>query len=108
MSTLMKEKDILANYNLPQIDILKVGHHGSSTSSTEEFIKKINPKNSIISVGLNNYYGHPTEEVLNRLNNSNIYMTKDLGNITVTIFNGKYKIKGYKKSLTLGKRLNII
>ena len=45
------EADLLTNYNLTNIDILKVGHHGSKTSSSEEFINNINPKYSIISVG---------------------------------------------------------
>ena len=53
------EKEILSKYNLPNIDVLKVGHHGSKTSSSEEFITKTNPKYSIISVGKNNRYGHP-------------------------------------------------
>ena len=48
------EREIIENYNLPNIDILKVGHHGSKTSSGEYFINEINPKYSIISVGKNN------------------------------------------------------
>ena len=59
-----KEKDILDKYNLSSVDVLKVGHHGSKTSSSKEFINEINPKNSIISVGKNNRYGHPKESVL--------------------------------------------
>ena len=54
-----KEKDILERYNISNIDVLKVGHHGSKTSSSKSFITKINPKYSIISVGKNNRYGHP-------------------------------------------------
>ena len=61
------EKEILSKYNLPDIDILKVGHHGSKTSSSKEFINEINPKYSIISVGKNNRYGHPAYEVLETL-----------------------------------------
>ena len=69
------EKEILKEYNLPDIDVLKVGHHGSKTSSGKEFIDKIKPKYSIISVGKNNRYGHPNKEVLDNLNNSKIYRT---------------------------------
>ena len=65
-----KEKGILDKYNLRDIDVLKVGHHGSKTSSSKNFISKINPKYSIISVGKNNRYGHPNKEVLN--NNKSI------------------------------------
>ena len=59
-----KEKDILDKYNLSNVDVLKVGHHGSKTSSSKEFINVINPKYSIISIGKNNRYGHPNKEVL--------------------------------------------
>ena len=69
------EKEILSKYNLPNIDVLKVGHHGSKTSSGEEFINEINPKYSIISVGKNNRYGHPNIEVLNNLEKSRTYRT---------------------------------
>ena len=74
-ASITTEKDILDKYNLPDIDVLKVGHHGSNTSSDKEFIKKMNPKYSIISVGKNNRYGQPNKEVLNLLNNSKIYRT---------------------------------
>ena len=47
-------KKIISKYNLPKIDVLKVGHHGSKTSSRREFINSINPKISLISVGKNN------------------------------------------------------
>ena len=62
-----KEKDILNKYNISDIDILKVGHHGSKTSSSEIFINEMKPKYSIISVGKNNRYGHPNKEVLENL-----------------------------------------
>lgn len=70
----------------PQTTILKVGHHGSNTSSCEEFLYQVMPTISIISAGQDNDYGHPHKEVLDRLNEieSNIYVTKDLGNILIT------------------------
>ena len=46
------EEDLIEKYNLQDIDVLKVGHHGSKTSSSKEFINEINPKYSIISVGI--------------------------------------------------------
>ena len=61
-----KEKDILDKYNISDIDVLKVGHHGSKISSSIEFINEINPKYSIISVGKNNRYGHPSKEILEK------------------------------------------
>ena len=87
------EKEILDKYNLPDIDVLKAGHHGSKTSSGKEFINEINPKYSIISVGKNNRYGHPNKEVLNNLNNSKIYRTDQDGSIMFKIKNNKLKIK---------------
>ena len=89
-----KENKILNKYNLSNIDVLKVGHHGSKTSSGKEFIDEINPKYSIISVGKNNRYGHPNKEVLNILNNSKIYRTDLKGTIAIKI-NSNYKIKNY-------------
>ena len=88
-----KEKDILDKYNISNIDVLKVGHHGSKTSSRKEFINEINPKYSIISVGKNNRYGHPNKEVLENLNNSKIYRTDEDGSIMFKIKNNKLKIE---------------
>ncbi len=87
------EKEILNKYNLPNIDVLKVGHHGSKTSSSKEFIDEINPKYSIISVGKKNRYGHPNKEVLDNLKNSKIYRTDQDGSIMFKIKNNKLKIE---------------
>jgi len=86
------EKEILNNYNLNQVDILKVGHHGSKTSSSEEFIDIINPKYSIISSGENNKFGHPNKEVLERLEESIIYRTDINGTIMFKLKKDKYYI----------------
>ena len=88
-----KEKDILNKYNISGIDVLKIGHHGSKTSSSKEFINEINPNYSIISVGKNNRYGHPNKEVLNNLSDSKIYRTDQDGSIMFKIRNNKLKIK---------------
>ena len=88
-----KEKDILEKYNLSNIDVLKVGHHGSKTSSSKEYIDEIKPKYAIISVGKNNRYGHPNKEVLNNLDNSKIYRTDQDGSIMFKIKNNKLKIE---------------
>ena len=88
-----KEKDILEKYNISNIDILKVGHHGSKTSSGENFINRINPKYSIISVGKNNRYGHPNKEVLNNLEKSKIFRTDLDGSTMFKIENRKLEIE---------------
>ena len=87
------EKEILNKYNLSDIDVLKVGHHGSRTSSSKEFIDEINPKYSIISVGKKNRYGHPNKEVLENLQDSKIYRTDQDGSIMFKIKNNKLKIE---------------
>lgn len=90
---IVKEKDILEKYNMSNIDVLKVGHHGSKTSSSKKFIDEINPKYGVISVGKNNKYGHPNKEILNTLSNSKIYRTDEDGSIMFKIKNNKLKIK---------------
>ena len=92
-ASITTETEILNKYNLHNIDVLKVGHHGSRTSSSEDFINKINPRYSIISVGKNNRYGHPDKEVLNNLENSKIYRTDEDGSIMFKIKNNKLKIE---------------
>ena len=85
------EMEILKKYNLSNIDVLKVGHHGSRTSSGEEFINEINPKYSIISVGKNNRYGHPNKEVLDNLKDSKILRTDQDGSIIFNIRSNRLK-----------------
>ena len=87
------EKEIMDEYNLSDIDVLKIGHHGSKTSSSIDFINEINPNYSIISVGKNNRYGHPNKEVLDNLKDSNIYRTDQDGSIMFKIKNKKLKIE---------------
>ena len=87
------EKDILEKYNISDVYVLKVGHHGSITSSTKTFINYIKPKFSIISVGKKNRFGHPNKEVLNNLDNSKIYRTDEDGSILFKIKNNKLKIE---------------
>ena len=88
-----KEKDILDKYNMSNIDVLKVGHHGSKTSSSKTFINEMNPKYSVISVGKNNRYGHPNKEVLDNLIDSKIYRTDQDGSIMFKINNNKLRIE---------------
>ena len=87
------EKDLIEKYNLQNIDVLKVGHHGSKTSSSKEFIDEINPKYSFISVGKNNFYGHPNKEVLDNLKSSKIYRTDQIGSVMFKIKNNKLEIE---------------
>ncbi len=73
-------------------EILKVGHHGSSTSSCEDFIAMVSPELALISVGADNAYGHPHRETLNTLNNylDEIHRTDKEGDIVVAMTKDKY------------------
>ena len=88
-----KEKDILDKYNISDIDVLKVGHHGSKTSSSKEFISAIKPEYGVISVGKNNRYGHPNKEVLENIKKSKIYRTDRDGSIMFKIKNNKLNVE---------------
>lgn len=92
----LRERDIINKYNLHDITFLKAGHHGSDSSSCQDFINQINPYNSIISVGNNNRYGHPKESVLEILKNSNIFRTDKDGSIVIELNKDGYKIKNYE------------
>jgi competence protein ComEC len=87
------EDYLLKKYGLKNIGILKVAHHGSKFSSSENFLKEISPKISVIEVGKNSY-GHPTKDVLNRLASigSQIFRTDRDGTVKLTVFNGAISI----------------
>ena len=87
------EKCLIDKYNLIMIDVLKVGHHGSKTSSSKEFIDEISPKYSIISVGMNNRYGHPSDVVLDNLSSSKIYRTDKDGSIMFKVEKNRMNIE---------------
>jgi len=83
-------KNANVNINLSSIDFLKVSHHGSDDGTCQEFLDLINPDNSIISVGSNNFYGHPSSSLLYRLKPENsarqIWRTDYSGTIKVHVF----------------------
>ncbi len=87
-----------ANHAETELTVLKVAHHGSKNSTSEDFLKAANPMLAIISCGEGNRYGHPHEETLERLEKADVpwFCTKDYGAITVTV-DGKshVKVRGY-------------
>lgn len=89
------EKRLLEEYPNLKIDILKVGHHGSNTSSTESWLESLKPKAALISVGKHNHYHQPSKTVLNRFTklHINVFRTDKLGSITFH-FEGRHK--GFK------------
>ncbi|MCH5252547.1 MAG: DNA internalization-related competence protein ComEC/Rec2 [Lachnospiraceae bacterium] len=81
-----------------KIDYLKVGHHGSKSSSSEAFLQELQPEISVISAGKNNRYGHPAREVIKRLkeSGSQIYSTIEDGAVTVHSDGEKTTVETYK------------
>ena len=93
------ESEILSSCNLPDIEFLKAGHHGSSSSSTDEFIEKLKPEAVAISCGYNNDYGHPHRSVLDtfRENGAVVYRTDKNGSLVFYCDeNGIFTKKKYK------------
>ncbi|MBI4158398.1 MAG: MBL fold metallo-hydrolase [Candidatus Yanofskybacteria bacterium] len=96
------ERQIILNNNLVEgapsqglnADILKVAHHGSKTSTIEEFLYEVSPQVAVIQVGAKNRYGHPTREVLSRLENfgSKLYRTDADGDIKIISDGHNYQI----------------
>jgi competence protein ComEC len=72
---------------ITSVDILKVGHHGSKTSSSEELLNYFSPETTVISCGIDNSYGHPTKEALERIQDSgaDIFITSEVGQITLEV-----------------------
>lgn len=80
------EKELISAYDSLDCDILKVGHHGSKSSTCDEFIKATTPNEAIISVGASNYYGHPTKEVLDILTKNNVKIRRTDEEGTISYF----------------------
>ncbi len=81
------EMDIISTgYDL-DIDILKVGHHGSKSSTGKDFLNEVNPEYAVISCGDKNDYGHPNKKIVNRLNDNNIntFITYERGTIIISM-----------------------
>lgn len=90
----LSETEMLSgDYDLKS-DVLKIGHHGSDTSTSDEFLAAVNPVYAVISCGIDNSYGHPSESVLDRLskNDTKVFRTDILG--TVIIASDGEKIYG--------------
>ena len=89
MEAKVERRLIMAGYDLDS-DVLKAGHHGSKTSSSEEFLSAVSPEAAIIQVGSKNRYGHPSPEVLNRFENFGIkYYRNDIDGDIKLVSDGK-------------------
>ena len=88
------ENELLENGVLSPVTILKTGHHGSKSASSEAFLEKIRPQAALISCGVNNRYHHPSEEVIQRLKKMDIQtkVTAQCGQITVKSDGKTYRL----------------
>ena len=95
-ASMESEKYILDTYDLGEIDILKVGHHGSKTSTSERLLKELKPKLALISCGKNNKFNHPNKETIVKLNRYHVpYLRTDQeGTITIYLNSGKVVTEG--------------
>lgn len=93
------EKEILRTAEDVKATILKVGHHGSNTATTQEFLDAIKPRYALISCGQNNKFNHPSKEVVERLDKQNIgiFRTDKLGTIILTITDQNLNFKIQQK-----------
>ena len=95
-ASIKSEETLLDKYDLGKINILKVGHHGSKTSTSERLLKETNPDIALISCGKDNKFNHPNIETINILNKHNIkyYRTDKQGTITINLNNKKIITEG--------------
>lgn len=100
-----EEKEILESGFNVQADVLKLGHHGSSTSTSSEFLEKVSPSLALISCGKNNDYGHPHKETISKLKKYNIpAMRTDLDKtVVVNLCNNKITTVANGKEQTISK-----
>ncbi len=80
------EKDILNSGADVSADVLKAGHHGSSTSTSEEFLEAVSPEICVIQCGEGNSYGHPHAEILDRLESRGVKYYRNDSSGTVTVY----------------------
>ena len=96
-ATVNNEQKLINNYQLPKIDILKVGHHGSRANSSKEFIKVIKPTISLISSGKNNKYRLHIYDVIDRLKTygSKVFDTQNNGELKINLNENSFKVYRY-------------
>ncbi len=95
------EKDNEDKFSWPDVDVLKVGHHGSDTSTSEKFLSSVKPETAIISVGMHNTYSHPSAEIIKRISDSGakIYRTDENGTILLTSDGKTYNVQTFATAL---------
>jgi len=94
------EKEILDNGYLINSDVLKIGHHGSATSTSDEFLDAVSPKAAVICVGKNNKFGHPTRVALDKLYQRGIrmYRTDEDGAVFLKSDGNRIEVSSFKNN----------
>lgn len=98
------EKEIEANLNPGDVDLIKVGHHGSHSSSSKAFLERVTPEYAVITCGKGNMYGHPHRETMETLKNMNIevHRSDECGNIVFKSSGNGFSVNCKKGSFTPG------
>lgn len=91
-----REKELIKLNTDLNVDVLKVGHHGSATSSSADFIKAVSPEYAVISCGAGNDYGHPAKKTLKTFANVELYRTDYSGTVVITSNGREYTISEEK------------
>ncbi len=96
------EEKWIQNDHVPSVDLVKVGHHGSNTSTSESLLNQLKPKEALISVGENNRYHHPSDEVVERLlqKQIRIWRTDQDGGILIWVNSKGYRIEKTRKRVS--------
>ena len=98
-----EESDIINTGADISSEVLKVGHHGSTTSTSDEFVNKANPRYAVICVGKNNSYSHPSSDIITKLEKLgvSIYRTDTMGNIDMTLDGNNVSVVTYREKSTI-------
>lgn len=100
-TTEKQEEKMLAAKKTPQVELYKAAHHGSDSSNTEAWLSYLTPQVSVISCGEKNRYGHPAEKAVSHMEEagSHVYVTKDTGEIMVTVAGKEMEVRKYRNLL---------
>ena len=95
------ESSILESRLITGVDILKVAHHGSKTSSSQAFLSRVQPETAVISLGENNQFNHPSPEVIERLNrfSQHIFRTDQAGELNFLLTSDYYLLLNHEHKL---------
>jgi competence protein ComEC len=105
---ILSEHDMIASGEDLHADVLKVGHHGAKTATSQAFLDAVKPKYAVISVGKGNDYGHPTAEVLNRLHQNHVetYRTDEIGTVEAISDGNTITFEDAKTNSEIAKNMN--